>query len=207
MKILYGTTNQAKYTSMKKITDLLGIELQSLQHIHQPIPVVEETGNHPLENARQKAIAYYQAFHRPVFSCDSGLYFEGLPDGLQPGVHVRRVQGVSLNDEEMIAYYANLAKQYEDQLIGCYHNAIYLILDEQHHYYDAGTSIRTTPFRLVHQPHHKRVKGLPLDCLSVNPSTGAYFYDEPHHSVETKMEEGFYAFFQQILENSKTNNN
>ena len=64
-----------------------------------------ETGNTPLENARQKAIAYYQVFKMPVFSCDSGLYFDEVPDEIQPGVHVRNVNGRCLSDDEMIAYY------------------------------------------------------------------------------------------------------
>ena len=39
----------------------------------------------PLENARQKALAYYRICGQPVFSQDSGLYIEGLPKERQPG--------------------------------------------------------------------------------------------------------------------------
>ena len=55
---------------------------------------------------------YYDAFQMPVFSCDSGLYFDNVPDQVQPGVHVRNVNGKCLSDEEMLDYCGGLAKQY-----------------------------------------------------------------------------------------------
>ena len=88
MQILYGTTNQGKLESMRKITDTLGVELIGLKELDQPIPVVEESGKNPLENAEIKARAYYKAFGMPVFSCDSGLYFDELDEEEQPGIYV-----------------------------------------------------------------------------------------------------------------------
>lgn len=116
MRILYGTTNQAKFESMKKITKSLGIEIVSLNQLNQPIPIVSEDGKNPLENAKIKAKAYYKAFSMPVFSCDSGLYFDDLDEALQPGTHIRRVNGRELTDEEMIEYYSDLAKKHGNQL-------------------------------------------------------------------------------------------
>lgn len=46
-----------------------------------------------MENAKRKALHYYRALQRPVFSEDSGLYIQGLPKEEQPGVFVRRVGG------------------------------------------------------------------------------------------------------------------
>ena len=63
------------------------------------------------ENARQKALAYYRICGQPVFSQDSGLYIEGLPKERQPGVHVRRVNGVNLTDEQMRKYYKKIAAE------------------------------------------------------------------------------------------------
>ncbi len=105
MKLLYGTGNPAKAAAMQNRIAGLGIELISLQDLRAQgveIPDVPETGNTPLENARQKAHAYYEAFRMPVFSCDSGLYFEDVPEAVQPGVHVRTVNGVYLTDEQML---------------------------------------------------------------------------------------------------------
>ena len=115
MKLLFGTGNQAKLNVMKIRLKPLGINLIGLEDLKKEgytVPSVPETGNTPLENARQKAMAYYQVFKMPVFSCDSGLYFDEVPDEIQPGVHVRNVNGRCLSDDEMIAYYTGLAKQY-----------------------------------------------------------------------------------------------
>lgn len=103
MKLLYGTGNAAKLESMKLRLEKLDIELLGLQDFAAEgkiIPKVPEDGNTPLENARQKAIAYYEAFRMPVFSCDSGLYFDDVPDEVQPGVHVRNINGKCLSDVE-----------------------------------------------------------------------------------------------------------
>ena len=105
MKLLYGTGNPAKAAAMQNRIAGLGIELISLQDLQAQgveIPDVPETGNTPLENARQKAHSYYESFRMPVFSCDSGLYFEDVPEAVQPGVHVRTVNGVCLTDEQML---------------------------------------------------------------------------------------------------------
>ena len=112
MKLLYGTGNPAKIEAMRKRTEGLGIELMGLQELDCDIPRVPEDGKTPLENARQKAMTYYRAFHIPVFSCDSGLYFDNVPEEVQPGVHVRTIQGKYLSDEEMLSYYSGLAKRY-----------------------------------------------------------------------------------------------
>ena len=62
MKLLYGTGNPAKAAAMQNRIAGLGIELISLQDLQAQgveIPDVPETANTPLENARQKAHAYY----------------------------------------------------------------------------------------------------------------------------------------------------
>ncbi|MFR3255930.1 MAG: non-canonical purine NTP pyrophosphatase [Lachnospiraceae bacterium] len=71
MKLLFGTGNQAKLNVMKIRLKPLGINLIGLEDLKKEgytVPSVPETGNTPLENARQKAMAYYQVFKMPVFS-------------------------------------------------------------------------------------------------------------------------------------------
>lgn len=199
MRVLYGTTNQAKLNSMRRITKRLGIEIIGLKELGLPLPKVEENGKNPLENARIKAECYYKAFGMPVFSCDSGLYFDGLEEELQPGIHTRRVNGKELSDEEMIAYYADLARKHGNQLIGRYRNAICFILDESHVYESMDVSLATESFVLVDMPHENKVPGFPLDSLSVDIKTGKYYYDLEERSVESEMEEGFYQFFKDTL--------
>ena len=76
MKLLYGTGNLAKLSAMRNRLEQLDIELIGLNDMRAEgkiVPKVIEDGNTPLENARLKAMAYYEAFQIPVFSCDSGL--------------------------------------------------------------------------------------------------------------------------------------
>lgn len=199
MQVLYGTTNQAKLESMKRITEALGFEIIGLRDLNQPLPEVNENGNNPLENAQIKAKAYYDAFSMPVFSCDSGLYFDNLEESLQPGIHVRRVNGKELTDEEMIEYYSNLAKNHGNQLIGRYRNAICFVVNENTCFSSMDETLATEPFMLVAKTHEKRVNGFPLDSLSVDIASGKYYYDIEEKSVDkSAIEQGFAAFFNKV---------
>ena len=121
VKILYGTTNKAKLQAMHDAVKNLDINIIGLSDIKSEIPKVNECGKTPLENAEIKAKAYYEAFKIPVFSCDSGLYFDELEDEEQPGIYVRRVNGKELSDDEMIEYYSSLAKRYGGKISGQYY--------------------------------------------------------------------------------------
>ena len=130
IKLLYGTGNPAKLNAMKKRLSRVGITLVGLKDLGGEIPEVAEDGKTPLENARKKAVAYFEAFRIPVFSCDSGLYIDGVPENEQPGVHVRRVNGKVLSDEQMIVHYSSLAKKYGNPTAR-YRNAICFVEDEK----------------------------------------------------------------------------
>lgn len=199
MKILYGTTNKAKLQVMKNAVESLDIELIGLGDIDGELPSIIENGKTPLENAEIKARAYYEAFRMPVFSCDSGLYFDELQEDEQPGLHVRRINGKELTDDEMIQYYGTLAEQHGGKITGRYRNAIYFILDENHHYSSMEMSIATEPFSLVTKPHFKRVEGFPLDSLSIDIVTGKYYYDLDTKEVSSSVEDGLRKFFEEIL--------
>lgn len=195
MKILYGTTNPAKLNSMRKWLNGLDIELISLKDIEGEIPDVPETGDTPLENAEQKARAYYKAFGMPVFSCDSGLYFDNLPE-YSPKVHVRNVGGKCLTDDEMIEYYGGLALRHGD-IVARYRNAICFIIDEQHIYTEFSDNISWQPFLITAIPHEKRVEGYPLDSLSKYIENGEYCYDSDRPQYEENN--GFSRFFRDAL--------
>ena len=204
MKLLFGTGNPAKLSVMQERLASLGIELIGLQDLKAKgmvIPTVPENGATPLENARQKAQAYFEAFHMPVFSCDSGLYLEGVPEEMQPGVHVRTVNGVSLSDEQMIAYYSSLAKKY-GTLTATYKNAICFIKDEAHIYEAMDPSMESEPFLIVENPHSSiRKKGFTLDSLSVHRNTQQYYYDMPEEALnQFAVEDGVLEFFRRIVE-------
>ena len=110
-QLICGTTNKGKIDFMRRRLEPLGIEMLSLADVNAPKLDIDESGNSPLENAKIKALAYYRALKQPVFSADSGLYLDGVDDARQPGVHVRRVGGRNLTDDEMIEYYSSLAAE------------------------------------------------------------------------------------------------
>ena len=199
MKILYGTTNKGKLQAMRTALQTFDIELIGLKDIESELPSINENGKTPLENAEIKARAYYEAFHIPVFSCDSGLYFDELEEEEQPGLHVRRINGKVLTDDEMIRYYSSLSESHGGRITGRYRNAIYFILDENHHYSSMDMSIATEPFILGTEPHSKRVDGFPLDSLSIDIETGKYYYDLQVKDVSTSVDDGVRAFFGAIL--------
>ena len=180
---------------MKNALKSFDIELISLHDINSPLPIINENGTTPLENAELKARAYYEAFGMPVFSCDSGLYFDELEENEQPGLNVRRINGKELADDEMIEYYASLAGRHGGRITGRYRNAIYFILDEEHHYSSMDMSIATEPFVLGTVPHPKRVEGFPLDSLSIDIATGKYYYDLEVKDVSTSVDDGVRTFF------------
>ena len=203
MKLLYGTGNPAKLSAMKDRLQNLGIELVGLNDLKAQgmiIPEVSEDGNTPLENARQKAKAYYEAFRMPVFSCDSGLYFDNVPDEVQPGVHVRHVNGKCLSDEEMREYYGGLVKQYGN-LVARYRNAICFMMDEDHIYEAMESSMESERFILTDIPHWDiREKGFPLDSMSVDIKSHKYYFDLPPDRLkQVAVEDGFLHFFQKVL--------
>lgn len=203
MRLLYGTGNPAKLDAMKRRLEKLGIELIGLHDLKAEgatIPAVPEDGNTPLENARQKAVAYYKAFQMPVFSCDSGLYFDNVPEEIQPGVHVRTVNGNYLSDEQMLEYYSGLAKQYGN-LTARYKNAICFVMDENRIYEAMEPSMESERFILTDTPHSTiRKKGFPLDSISLDRKTRQYFYDLPAEKLDqVAVEDGFLEFFQKVL--------
>lgn len=208
MKLLYGTGNPAKLKYMREMLEGLDLDILGLKDIGVQLDDIDESGNHPLENARIKALAYYRALRTPVFSCDSGLYIEGLNPEEQPGVHVRRVKGKVLSDEEMIAHYSGIAARFGGAVRAVYTNAICLVLDEEHRYEYDGEDIASGPFLIVNEVHPKRDKGFPLDSISIEIATGRYYLDldSTRKSVyEDSVGMAYRTFFLQALQSSEQN--
>lgn len=198
MKLIYGTGNPAKLTAMQRRLENLDLEIIGLKDVSKEVPEVAETGKSLLENARIKAMAYYKALQEPVFSCDSGLYFENVPDEVQPGIHVRTPRGEYLDDDGMIVYYGGLAKEYGD-LTARYRNAICLVLDEDHIYEAMDESIASKPFLITATPHEIRRQGFPIDSISLDIKTGKYYYDMDAQDLDkVAVEDGFLKFFREL---------
>lgn len=134
MKYLFATTNKAKIRYYVTKLRERGIEVITLEDLNITCDV-DETGKDPVENAIIKARAYYELSGVPTIALDDGLFLEGVPAHIQPGTHVRRVNGKRLNDKEMIDYYIGLVNQYGDNgaLKGYFLKGV-AIVDQNHTY-------------------------------------------------------------------------
>ena len=198
MKLIYGTGNKSKIAFMKTRVEPLGIEILSLDDVSAPKLNIEENGSSPLENAKIKALTYYNALKAPLFSCDSGLYIDGLDEVRQPGINVRGV-GDYMNDDEAIAYYCSLADEMGGKMVARYRNAICLILGTGQVFEHMGEDIASDPFYLVSKPHAMRSEGFPLDSLSVHIESDKYYSDMEYPYKYEEVDDGFARFFQKAL--------
>lgn len=111
MKYLLATTNKAKIRYYGTKLKEKGIDIITLNDLDIDIEV-DETGKNPTENAVIKATAYNNLSKIPTIALDEGLFLKGVPDEIQPGTHVRRINGKRLDDNEMIDYYISLVNKY-----------------------------------------------------------------------------------------------
>lgn len=200
MKILYGTSNEAKIEHMRFMLKGLPLEIVGLKDIeHSDIKVIED-GETPLDNATKKAKAYHEALGIPVFACDSGLYIDGFRDDMQPKVNVRRLHGKKMDDDEMILHYSGLAQNNGGELLAWYENAICFINDRGGCIAHQGRELASERFIISEKPFPKRREGFPLDSLSIQVATGKYYLENDDFREDREMAEGFRQFFIDHLE-------
>lgn len=170
-ELVFGTKNTAKIDQVQDALDGLNITVRGIHEFGVVVPEVEEDGATVVENARKKATAYAQVMGRTVFSMDNALYFDGLSDEDQPGLHVRRINGHQAStDEEMVRYYAEFLRNHEGQLGGWWEYAIALGQPDGTSVGDVITSRR----QFVAEPSKVIVEGYPLESIQIDPKTGKY---------------------------------
>ena len=185
-KILFATTNPTK---AKRFSDGLkkhDIEVISLKDLNIDIDVTED-GQTAIENAIIKAKAYYNESNMITMSMDDTLYIENIPDELQPGMYVRRVNGKRLTDEEMIEHYTNLVKKYgtDGKLTARWVYGLAIIKDGDIKTYTWSKE----DFYLVDKPSSIINQGYPLNSISVNKKLNKYFTDIAREEKENNKEE------------------
>ena len=164
MEVLFATTNPAKIKSYKEKLEKHGIKVLTLKDLELNIDV-EETGNTAIENARIKAETYGKKKKKITIGMDTNLFFENVPEDKQPGTHVRRVNGKTLTDEEMIKYYKKLASEFGGKITAKWVNGVAIYNGKETKTY----SFSKSKFYLVDKESPKRRIGYPLDSISIIP--------------------------------------
>lgn len=181
MKLLFATTNKSKSKRFNKGLEKENIEIITLSDLNIDIDV-EENGESATQNALIKARAYAKEVDLPVMAMDDTLYIENIPEEKQPGLNVRRINGKRLNDEEMIEYYTNLAKEYGNngKLTAKWVYGLAIIKDNKEYTYTWNKE----DFYIVDKPHNIIKEGYPLYTISVNKKLNKYF---PEITEEEKL--------------------
>lgn len=170
--LFYATNNKSKLHNMYYRLRNSPIKVLCPDDLNIHIDV-EENGNTAVENAVIKASAYFSVVNCPTIAGDSGMIIEGIPADKQPGLYVRRVNGKALSDDEMIDYYANIAKNADSDCYIHYFTGIALVTDQ-------GTvtmELRDAPLKLSPTPNSNRShRGNPLDAVTLLED-GRFFND------------------------------
>lgn len=173
-ELLFATGNIAKINRFKDKLKENNINLISLKDIDISLDVTED-GKTAIENALIKARAYSNKLDMPVIAMDDTLYFDNVPEDIQPGLYVRRVKDKVLTDDEMIEYYSNLAKKYgvDGKIVARWIYGMALINNGKEYTYTWSKEdfyITSTPSDIINT-------GYPLNSISINMKLNKYFTD------------------------------
>lgn len=174
MKLLFATGNKMKYELMKeRLKELQDLEVVIPSMLGININVVED-GMTPEENAIKKAKQYYEVAKMPTIAEDSGLYIDEFSDEEQPGLFVRRVNGVEgLSDEEVLNHYTNKLNEHGGKSLAAYNTGVCLI-DEEGNIH--SSLLKETKFLMTSEvDKSKYISGGVLDCISFDLEANKYF--------------------------------
>ena len=193
MKVLFATTNPAKVQRYTAGLEEAGIEVLTIKDLGYEIPV-DECGKNAIENALIKAKAYYDKTKMICIGMDNNLFIEDLPEEKQPGNHVRRINGKTLSDDEMIEYYTNLVKENGGKLTAKWVYGMVVYDGKEAKSY----SWSKEHFYFIDTPCQMRNPGYPLDSITIIPEYNRYlveFTDEERkHRTQNEKDRGVGKF-------------
>lgn len=170
-KLVIGTRNPGKVAYyqgvLKNLVDkVLGLDEVGL--VGRP----EERGESAEENVRIKALYYSTQTKLPIFCEDEALYVDFLPNHMQPGVHVRRINGNDeASDEQLLQYWEKLIKRVpRKHRTGRWHIAYSLALNNR-----ILTVSRDCPITFYYPVSAVRIPGWPMSSLE-----GDAYLGKPH---------------------------
>ncbi len=186
-KLVIGTTNPAKIAQIRDTLASVNIHVEGVAD-KKLLPEVIENGKTVQENAYKKATAYARALGQTVLSMDNALFFDGLAQENQPGVHVRRIGGsLAVNDEELLDHGITLVKSLGGNATGWWEYGICIARPDGETF---EITIKTSRV-FTSERSEKVIQGYPLESIQIDPETGRYI------SEMDKREQA--AFWQRTL--------
>lgn len=184
-QVLFATTNPSKVKRFKEKLLKYDIELLCLKDVNIKNDCVED-GSTAIENALIKARSCAKLTNMPVLAMDDTLYIDDIPDNLQPGLYVRRVNGKVLTDEEAINYYTNLVRTYgkDDKLMCKWIYGMALIYNGREYTYT--WSLENS--YIVNEPSKVMNPGYPFNSITKNKKNNMY-YSEMTFADKAKVDE------------------
>ena len=177
-KLLCATNNPSKKKYFERLIDKNELKLVTIDELEIRVNVIE-TGSTPVENALLKAQAFYEATQLPSIAFDSALYFEdfAMDDSIQPKDKIRRINGKTLNDDEMINYYMEVARMNGGKLSAYYVDGYALVNEDGIAFTYQSQNNKAFSFYIVDKQHKTMVEGGPLNSISVSKQSLRYYYD------------------------------
>ena len=172
-EIVFATGNPTKAKRFSNGSEKEDVQVLSLKDLNLELDVKED-GKTAIENALIKARACYKATNMPSIGMDDTLYLEGVPDDKQPGLFVRRVNGKTLNDEEMIEHYISLVKKYgQEGKLNC--KWVYGLAVISSDGVESTYTWEKNDFYMVDKPSTIVNPGYPLNTISKYKTIDKYF--------------------------------
>lgn len=186
MKVLIATKNKGKIEKYSGILKNLGIDYCTLADIDLDMEI-NENGNNTTENAIIKAKAYYEKVKIPVLADDSGLIIDKLPKEKQPGVFVRRHNGIELSDEQILELYSKEIEKVGGESTGAFVISI-AIIDKNNDIHTKETKHRRL---FVSKPDTNRIPGYPLSSLIYDKETKMYMTEKKKNGIKIYAQSTF----------------
>lgn len=174
-KIVVATRNPAKKERYARLLSAIAetvLDLNDLGVQERP----SEYGESAEENAEIKAEFYARITGFPAFSEDEALYVDFLPKEQQPGVHVRRINGIDeVDDNQLVAKWEEMiSKNLENKLSGKWHIAYCLATPDG----EVKTTALDHPILFFSQTSKIRIPGWPMSSLE-----GPIKFGKPHSEL------------------------
>ena len=173
--VFFPTNNTGKFERYKNAFEKAGIGYNRyLQNQNgESIKVeVQEDGKTTRENAEKKAKTYYEKYKAlladeefAIITTDEALYIEGLPDNEQPGLFVRRFQGLNgsrATDEKVVERYTSFVTKMGGQTKAKWKYSFVMYDGES--FYDLEWE---EPVLFSDKPNMPITKGYPLNNITI----------------------------------------